>query len=382
MERVRQRLEQEQHLDAEKRRKLLSDAEPMTAAEAVTLAEAEGLQLECSENNAGYRGVRLGPASAKTRPFQAVVGDTSLGYYATAEEAALVHARHTAPAKAADAARAAVRAEEAAEAAVRAEIRALRQKEKQAEADEQARLDRLPPRKPEALIKMARYAAFAKEFNTPGAEDSENYCCDFNLSPYGGCQLFECPCKHEVPPSFQRESWLAIHNQRYAWPAEGHYLNVLDDFWDGQMTSLLHRHGRGEDWMWEGMYEGRRFYWHYGNPSEMRITALRGTCPCRNNPQCVTCRHVAQKAAAKAAALEAQAIFGQGMRPPPPSGAMHEKVSPPLHPASSAGCGIRICVPLPQCMFKWHGLRCDSCEGNGGECAVIGYPGADDCGRG
>ena len=58
-------------------------------------AQAEGLTLRVAENKAGYFCVRLGPGKAK--PYQARVnrvGKTGhLGYFATAEEAALCVAR-------------------------------------------------------------------------------------------------------------------------------------------------------------------------------------------------------------------------------------------------------------------------------------------------
>lgn len=121
-QRAQRRLEQQQLLDAERRRKLLIGAAPtmITAADAFAAAEAEGLRLERSDNAAGFVGVRLGPAAAKIRPFQAVVyPHKSLGYFSTAEGAALAYARHTAPEKAARAAKAAA-AQAAADAAATA----------------------------------------------------------------------------------------------------------------------------------------------------------------------------------------------------------------------------------------------------------------------
>ena len=59
------------------------------------LAEAEGLTLLVSDNKAGYFGVKHQPG--KSKPYQARVHrggkDVSLGYFATAEEAALCVAR-------------------------------------------------------------------------------------------------------------------------------------------------------------------------------------------------------------------------------------------------------------------------------------------------
>ena len=72
---------------------------PMTAAEAVAQAEAEGLTLarsDRSDNQSGFRYVVALPAS-KARPYQASVWrdgkHINLGYFATAEEAALHVAR-------------------------------------------------------------------------------------------------------------------------------------------------------------------------------------------------------------------------------------------------------------------------------------------------
>ena len=65
------------------------------AAAAVRQAEAEGLTLQPSDNAAGYRGVFKDSRLAK--PFQAAVRragkNVHLGYFATAEEAALAYAR-------------------------------------------------------------------------------------------------------------------------------------------------------------------------------------------------------------------------------------------------------------------------------------------------
>jgi len=69
---------------------------PPTAEETLRQAEAEGLTLERSErSNTGYKCVSFN--SGKAKPYKAEVkrgGKTqSLGYFATAEEAALCHAR-------------------------------------------------------------------------------------------------------------------------------------------------------------------------------------------------------------------------------------------------------------------------------------------------
>ena len=73
---------------------------PLTAEEAVQQAEAEGLTLLRSErSNSGYSGVHLGN-SGKSSPYQARVWrggkDVHLGYFTTAEEAALHMARASA----------------------------------------------------------------------------------------------------------------------------------------------------------------------------------------------------------------------------------------------------------------------------------------------
>jgi len=75
---------------------------PLTAEEAVQQAEAEGLTLLRSDrgSSSGYRGVSISSSSDKSRPYQAQVfrgGKTvHLGRFATAEEAALHVARHSA----------------------------------------------------------------------------------------------------------------------------------------------------------------------------------------------------------------------------------------------------------------------------------------------
>ena len=64
----------------------------MRAEDAVAAAEAEGLQLMAGDTRSGFRGVIFWDASRR-KPFKAMHG-RCLGYYATAEEAALVYARH------------------------------------------------------------------------------------------------------------------------------------------------------------------------------------------------------------------------------------------------------------------------------------------------
>ena len=73
---------------------------PLTAEEARQQAQAEGLTLRVAENTAGYFGVHH--QAGKPKPYQAKVkrsgkqarkGETYLGSFATAEEAALCIAR-------------------------------------------------------------------------------------------------------------------------------------------------------------------------------------------------------------------------------------------------------------------------------------------------
>jgi len=73
---------------------------PMTAEEALRQAEAEGLTLVRSESSStGYKGVTF-KSRPKTKPYKAQVWrcgkKVNFGYYATAEEAALVFARDSA----------------------------------------------------------------------------------------------------------------------------------------------------------------------------------------------------------------------------------------------------------------------------------------------
>ena len=73
----------------------------LTKEQALQGAEAEGLELLCSGNKAGFVGV-VWDAKIHLRPYKAQIGihepgllrhTKHLGYYATAEEAALVYAR-------------------------------------------------------------------------------------------------------------------------------------------------------------------------------------------------------------------------------------------------------------------------------------------------
>ena len=69
---------------------------PLTSEEARQQAQAEGLTLRVADNKAGYFGVSL-TNSGLPKPYKARVKrdgkDVSLGYFATAEEAALCVAR-------------------------------------------------------------------------------------------------------------------------------------------------------------------------------------------------------------------------------------------------------------------------------------------------
>ena len=75
----------------------------LTKEQALQGAEAEGLELLCSGNKAGFVGV-VWHAKIHLRPYKAQIGihepgllrhttPKHLGYYATAEEAALVYSR-------------------------------------------------------------------------------------------------------------------------------------------------------------------------------------------------------------------------------------------------------------------------------------------------
>ena len=79
----------------------------MGAAAAVAVANMEDLRFEPSaKNSSGYMGVfRCCSSEARLhRPYQARRGSTRLGEYTTAEEAALMYARHMAQQRAATAA--------------------------------------------------------------------------------------------------------------------------------------------------------------------------------------------------------------------------------------------------------------------------------------
>ena len=88
---------------------------PMTAAEALAQAEAEGLTLARSDNQSGFRQVTVRP-EYRARPYAAKVWrdgkSVYLGYFATAEEAAL-HVARTPEAQAAAALAPAMTADEA-----------------------------------------------------------------------------------------------------------------------------------------------------------------------------------------------------------------------------------------------------------------------------
>ena len=70
----------------------------MSAEEAVHSAEAEGLVLRQIDTGSGYKGVKHHKTGRNAKPYQAEASagykKRSLGYYATAQEAALVYARH------------------------------------------------------------------------------------------------------------------------------------------------------------------------------------------------------------------------------------------------------------------------------------------------
>jgi len=72
------------------------ESPPLTAEEALRQAETEGLTLLRSDNNSGYKGVGL-YSGRKRKPYKAEVHrggkEVFLGYFTTAEEAALSYAR-------------------------------------------------------------------------------------------------------------------------------------------------------------------------------------------------------------------------------------------------------------------------------------------------
>ena len=75
----------------------MEQSDAAEAAEAaVRQAEVEGLVLTPSDNKTGYHGVYMG-SSGKAKPFYAAVWRDSarvyLGWFSTAEEAALTYAR-------------------------------------------------------------------------------------------------------------------------------------------------------------------------------------------------------------------------------------------------------------------------------------------------
>ena len=88
---------------SEKARQQAQKALPLTSDEARQQAQAEGLTLRVAESRTGYFGVKLQKCllnRSKPKPYQARVNrcgegtkDVYLGYFATAEEAALCVAR-------------------------------------------------------------------------------------------------------------------------------------------------------------------------------------------------------------------------------------------------------------------------------------------------
>ena len=90
-------------------------APPLTSEEARQQAQAEGLTLRLAENKAGFFGMRHHPGRPK--PYQAKVRrsgkEVNLGFFATAEEAALCVARSPEGRVAAERAAAALTSEEA-----------------------------------------------------------------------------------------------------------------------------------------------------------------------------------------------------------------------------------------------------------------------------
>ena len=79
--------------------KLLQPRTAPTAAgaEAIRQAEREGLTLVASSSNSGYKGVTFKPKKQRTKKYELTVRvgtkKVTLGYFATAEQAALFYAR-------------------------------------------------------------------------------------------------------------------------------------------------------------------------------------------------------------------------------------------------------------------------------------------------
>ena len=69
----------------------------MTAEEALRLAETEGLTLLKANNVSGYKGVYFNSSVNRAKPYRVKVTrggiKVQLGYFATAEEAALCYAK-------------------------------------------------------------------------------------------------------------------------------------------------------------------------------------------------------------------------------------------------------------------------------------------------
>ena len=110
---------------------MASSAAPMTAEEAVRQAEAAGLTLLKAASSSGYKGVAFHNGSTRnlTKPYAATEtrgGKTvSLGYFVTAEEAALCIARREKRAAASAAAAAAPPPMTAEEAVRQADVEGL-----------------------------------------------------------------------------------------------------------------------------------------------------------------------------------------------------------------------------------------------------------------
>ena len=185
---------------------------------------------------------------------------------------------------------------------MRAEVRAQRQAAAKAEADVAAVLRTQPPHKTDMQMGIARYAAFAHEFNVPGAANHESFCAAFNVDPFGGCSRpHVCPFKHEMPPSFDSERWRDAFNEAYRHPQNPYrgasWNRVYADFWDGYpIKCVRNQWPNGPNGFIECTYKGCEFYWTCGRSPTVQVHALRGACPCGNKPHCVTCRHMRNEA--------------------------------------------------------------------------------------
>ena len=124
----------------------------MTADEALAQAEAEGLTLARSDNQTGFRNVSVHP-ERKARPYYASVKrdgkNVHLGYFATAEEAAL-HVARTPEGQAQ--AKAEAKGQAKAEAKAQAKAQAQAKAEAKAQAKQAAKAEAVRAREEQKLL--------------------------------------------------------------------------------------------------------------------------------------------------------------------------------------------------------------------------------------